>query len=87
MWSVRPGRVTSYCPRYVGPLDISESASLAPLVDEILPVGPGKLANKLHIAESWQLVGAHTFLRAERRIETTDQIDGTSREGSQVVRD
>src|SRR6516165_733974 len=62
-------------------------ASLASLVYEILPAGPGKLLNDLHIAESRQLVGAHAFDRAERRIETTDQIDCTVRDASLVVPD
>src|SRR5271155_1015530 len=59
--------------------------SLAPLVYEILPAGPGKLLNELHIAESGQLVGAHVFEGEERRIETTDQINCTARDGPLVV--
>ena len=58
----------------LGPLDLCDRASLAPLVYEILPAGPGKLLNELHIAKSRQLVGAHVFEGEERRIETTDQI-------------
>src|ERR1700680_253224 len=49
-------------------------ASLAPLVYEILPAGPGKLLNELHIAEIRQLVGAYVLEGEERRIETADQI-------------
>jgi hypothetical protein len=37
------------------------------------------LLNELHTAEMRQLVGAHAFLRAEWRIETTDQIACTVR--------
>jgi hypothetical protein len=47
-------------------------ALLAPLIYEILPVGPGKLVHELHIAESRQLVGTYAFLTDERLIETTD---------------
>ena len=36
-------------------------ASLAPLVYEILPAGPGKLPNELHTAKRRHLVGAYVF--------------------------
>jgi len=46
--------------------------SLATLVYEIPPARPVKLLNEVHIAESWQLVGAYVFEGEERRIETAD---------------
>jgi hypothetical protein len=57
---------------------LATGASLAPLIYEIFPAGPGKLLNELHIAESRQLVGAYVFEGEERRIETTDQIACTA---------
>lgn len=47
-------------------------ASLAALIYEIFPAGPGKLVNELHVAKSQQLVGAYVFEGEERRIETAD---------------
>jgi hypothetical protein len=44
-----------------GPLDFATAGSLAPLIYEIRPAGPGKLFNQLHTAEALQLVGAHVF--------------------------
>src|SRR5260370_34220003 len=54
-------------------------ASLAQLIYEIFPAGPGKLVNELHTAERRQLVGTYVFFADERRIETTDQIAYTGR--------
>src|ERR1700758_5380708 len=49
-------------------------ASVVTLVYEIFPAGPKELVDKLHVAESRQLVGAHAFSGTEWWIETTDQI-------------
>ena len=62
------------------------ATSLASLVYEILPARPGKLLNKLNITESRQLLGACVFEGKERRIETTDEVDRTSRDAFRVDR-
>ena len=66
------------------PWIFATGASLAPLIYAILPAGPGKFLEELHITETRQLVGARVFQRGERRIEATDQIACTARDASLV---
>jgi hypothetical protein len=58
--------------------NLDDRASLAMLIDEILPPGPRKLLNKLHGAETRQLIGAYVFEGKERRIHAADQIARTA---------